>query len=198
LTVRKAEFSKTHSPQPWKNVPVVARADGYGLSLRLMDSENTSVEATTLRLVKDDAPISGRILDLQGKPVVGAKVRVRNIRWPRQGNLTAFVQALKTRKEGGLLPQYNLLHSFAFHHRGWNLDGIFPLAVDEANQQVYDPDSIGRLLGGLFPPVFTDANVRFRIPGIGSERVADLLIEGPGIETNYVYAMTRPCDRIEL
>ena len=49
-----------------------------------------------------------------------------------------------------------------------------------------------------FAPVVTDAADRFRLRGVGRERVADLLIEGPSIETKYVYALTRPGPRIEV
>src|SRR5262249_33935152 len=36
------------------------------------------------------------------------------------------------------------------------------------------------------------------IKGIGKERMAELLIEGPTTEAKYVYAMTRPCPTIEV
>src|SRR5262249_29193939 len=53
-------------------------------------------------------------------------------------------------------------------------------------------------LDNIYAPVRTDIAGRFRIHGIGRERVADLLIEGPAIETNYVFAMTRACETIEV
>lgn len=179
FTVSRAEFDRAHSPEPWKHTPAVALAEGYGLGLPLIPADKMaanqlpSIEAMTIQLAKDDVPITGRVLDLQGKPVAGARVRVRGIQWPIRGDLTAFIQALKTRREGAL-PQNQLLIGFHDPYRGgWDLDS-------------------------LYPPVVTDAQGRFRIQGIGRERVADLLIENPMIETKYVYAMTRPGETITV
>ncbi len=179
FTVSRAEFDRTHSPEPWKHTPAVALAEGYGLGLPLIPADKMaanqlpSIEAMTIQLAKDDVPIAGRVLDLQGKPVAGAKVRVRGIQWPIRGDLTAFIQALKTRREGAL-PQNQLLIGFHDPYRGgWDLDS-------------------------LYPPVVTDAQGRFRIQGIGRERIADLLIENPMIETKYVYAITRPGETITV
>ena len=41
-------------------------------------------EELTLQLARDDVPISGRIIDLQGQPVVGATVTVLEIRLPAE------------------------------------------------------------------------------------------------------------------
>jgi RNA polymerase sigma factor (sigma-70 family) len=60
--------------RPWRHVQVVAAAPGYGpawASLVGLDRGEL-----TLRLVKDDVPVKGRVLDLEGRPVAGAAVRV--------------------------------------------------------------------------------------------------------------------------
>ena len=185
FTVRKAEFAGSPTPdfpEPWKSTPVVARADGYGFGVPLLvgaEGRLPPIEATTIQLVKDNVPITGRIIDLQGKGVPGVTVRVRGIQWPVEGkgwqethDLTPFLRALKTRKVG-YYPQGEFLSGIRNQDRGLDLDDIYP-------------------------PVRTDAAGRFRITGIGRERIADLLIEGPTIETKYVYALTRPCEMIEV
>jgi RNA polymerase sigma factor (sigma-70 family) len=76
-TFRKSEV--TENPlnmweRPWRLAQVVVAAKGYGpdwASLVSLDKDEL-----TLRLIKDDAPIKGRVLDLEGRPVVGAGVRV--------------------------------------------------------------------------------------------------------------------------
>src|SRR5262249_25572062 len=100
---------------PWNHVFVLAMADGYGpafkavgpLTLRTpsgAEQENKGREKLaadmTLQLAKDDVPIQGRFIDLQGKPLAGLTVRMRGLYQPKQGDLTAFADALKTRKEG--------------------------------------------------------------------------------------------------
>ena len=53
---------------------VVALAEGYGPDWAELRFAGKMAELT-LRLAKDDVPIQGRILDLQGKPVADAMVR---------------------------------------------------------------------------------------------------------------------------
>jgi RNA polymerase sigma factor (sigma-70 family) len=63
--------------QPWRLVQVVAAAKGYGpdwASLVSLDKGEL-----TLRLAKDDVPIKGRVLDLEGRPVVGATIQVARV-----------------------------------------------------------------------------------------------------------------------
>src|SRR5262249_4736077 len=61
--------------RPWRLVQVVAAAKGYGpawaASLESLDKGEL-----TLRLVKDDVAVQGRVLDLEGRAVAGAAVRV--------------------------------------------------------------------------------------------------------------------------
>ncbi len=64
-------FSTTQVQQPWKWLEVVASAQGYGPAWGWIDRETNEY---TLRLVEDDVPVRGRVLDLQGRPVPGAKV----------------------------------------------------------------------------------------------------------------------------
>ena len=53
-----------------------------------------------IRLVKDDVPIRGRLIDLQGRPVVGATIQLVGILWHPSGNLDEWLKALKTAKAG--------------------------------------------------------------------------------------------------
>jgi RNA polymerase sigma factor (sigma-70 family) len=79
-TFRKSEV--TESPlnmweRPWRFVQVVAAAKGYGPDWASLDGAGQG--ELTLRLAKDDVAVKGRVLDLEGRPVVGAGVRVARV-----------------------------------------------------------------------------------------------------------------------
>jgi RNA polymerase sigma factor (sigma-70 family) len=170
FTVRRADFARSGSDDVWDAATPMAVAEGLGLGLPRFDTDGGFADReVTLQLVPDDLPLDGRVIDLQGKPITGVSVRVRGIRMPRDDGLKPFLDALQSQKEG-----YNV------HH----------LLVGLQNPH-FDFDTV-------FAPVVTDSAGRFRIRGIGRERVADLLIEGPTIESRYVYALTRPAARIEV
>jgi RNA polymerase sigma factor (sigma-70 family) len=50
---------------------------------------------------------------------------------------------------------------------------------------------------GVIPPTKTNEAGRFRITGVGAERVAELRVEGPTIEHQSIYVLTRPGVNIE-
>jgi RNA polymerase sigma factor (sigma-70 family) len=79
-TFRKSEV--TESPlnmweRPWRLVQVVAAAKGYGPAWASLDGAGQG--ELTLRLARDDVAVKGRVLDLEGRPVVGAGVRVARV-----------------------------------------------------------------------------------------------------------------------
>jgi RNA polymerase sigma factor (sigma-70 family) len=72
---------------------VVAGADGYGCAFAKLPPGTAG--AVTLRLVKDDVPIRGRLLDLQGKPIAGATVRVDDmVYFANKDDLTPWLKAV--------------------------------------------------------------------------------------------------------
>jgi RNA polymerase sigma factor (sigma-70 family) len=174
FTVPKSAFDTSYSAEPWKLLPTLAVAEGFGIGMPDYSADRPpSIEDMMIRLIKDDVPLRGGVLDLQGKPIAGARVQVRGFRYPLKGDLTPFIEALKSQRPGFRPENNQLVVGFTNPYNG------------------------GMDLDALFPPAVTDAAGRFQIKGIGLERVADLLIEGPGIETRYVYALTRPGNIIE-
>jgi hypothetical protein len=151
----------------WDSIYLCATAEGHGPALAPVGNPNAAGERT-LRLVKDDVPIQGRVFDLQGKPVSGASVRVIGLRLPKKGDLTTFAEALKTSKDGE------------------------PVEIDHLTH--LDSPAIAR----LFPVVSTDADGRFQLKGIGRERIAIVEISGPTIESRQARLLTRPSNRIRL
>jgi len=92
FTVTKAEMYATVDDDIEQIGPafqVVAAAKGYGPGWAWLERAGKDM---TLRLVRDDVPLRGQVLDLQGKPVAGAAVRLEHLlsgtdyltvnRWP--------------------------------------------------------------------------------------------------------------------
>ncbi len=172
--VARADFERSSNKAPWDESVVVAVANGYGMGLPDVAPRKARPRTDlTLRLVADDTPLNGRLLDLEGKPVAGATVRVHGLHAPVKGDLTAFVNTVKDKQE------------------------IYP-AVNRGGMVGLQGGWMGRDLGTLFPTVRTDADGRFEIKGVGRERVAELRFEAPAIATADVFALTRPHETLRL
>jgi RNA polymerase sigma factor (sigma-70 family) len=156
-----------YSGNRWDHVFLCAMAEGHGPALHALRKPE-SLRELTLHLVKDDLPIRGRVLDLQGKPVAGVAVRVISLCLPTKGDLAAFVAGLKASKDG-----YPVENKFLTH---------------------LDNPAIAR----LFAAASTDEAGRFQMKGIGRERIVIVEISGPTIESRQARLMTRPGERIQL
>ncbi|WP_422931731.1 hypothetical protein [Singulisphaera sp. PoT] len=72
-------FDKSRQDNPWAYASVVATADGFGPVW--MSAATPSLpgvqpaDRLTLRLARDDIAIEGRILNSEGRPVVGSKAQ---------------------------------------------------------------------------------------------------------------------------
>jgi hypothetical protein len=155
---------------------ILAAAAGYGMAVAPLDRPEAAANLT-LRLVKDDVPIRGRILNLEGKPIAGVRVRINDLEplnqgqlyVPKNGDLTDWLAALKASKKD-------------------------PWRIEEDHLvELASPD-----FHLLIPAVTTEADGRFELRGIGRERVVHLRIEGPTIATQIVNVMTRPGEKIRL
>jgi hypothetical protein len=129
---------------------VVAVAKGYAPDWTAIKTRPAG--EITLRLVKDEATFDGRILDLQGKAVAGAKVNVLRLETTSEDDLAPFLKSWKAQRNSYL-------------------------ALSLLTKVLYDPT-----LAGLPRTVTTDADGRFQIPGAGKERIVEVSIEAPRIE----------------
>ncbi len=159
IVLPRADVAEPGTSRPWMMLTVLATADGFGpdwLELsRPPDGE------LTLRLVADDVPIAGRILDLQGRPVVGARVTLGRIVDEGTRGIDPYLKLVRED------PFRASNHHFAKYY--WTASS---------------------LPGGV-RSVFTDAEGRFRLTGIGRERIVDLSVEGPAIQSAALTVMTR-------
>jgi RNA polymerase sigma factor (sigma-70 family) len=161
FTVPKAKYGRYVAA-------VVAVAPGYGPGWVevLPDAAKDKLE---LRLVKDDMPLDGHIVDLQGRPVRGATVRMLHLLGAPKEDLGPWAKAVREKREGS--------------HR--------------LERQYLPRQLMSQEIPGLPKKATTDADGRFRLTGIGRERMAVLQIEGPTIATRQVRALTRPGATIE-
>ena len=180
------------------NCRLVAMADGYGPDWRPALNFDESGELhqhlvhahpeaadffgeksqPLLRLVKNDVPLQGRIVDTAGRPVAGTKIGVTGIMRTNSGDLSGWLAALE-KKNGD---EVHARVEYTSHVR-----------VEGTNYYMYNSLHV--------EPVATfhatsDAAGGFRISGIGRERFVDLSIEGPRIEPAiHVYAPLGPARR---
>ncbi len=112
----------------------------------------------TLQLVDDPVPITGKLIDLEGKPIPGATVRVLQISAAPGDDLGPWLEAVKTKKA---------------------------LALDL--EQKYLPN--GTI--ALSPTVTTDLNGRFRLTGMGGDRLVRVQIDAPTITSQQFCILSR-------
>jgi RNA polymerase sigma factor (sigma-70 family) len=148
---------------------IVAVAPGYGPAWVEVQPK-AAKDKLELRLVKDDVPVNGRVVDLQGRPVPSVTVRVLELLASAKEDLGPWVAAARAKKEGS----YDL-------------------------ERQYLPRQLrSQEIPALPKAATTDADGRFRLTGIGRERMATLQIEGPTIATRQVRALTRVGETIEV
>jgi RNA polymerase sigma factor (sigma-70 family) len=156
------KFSATvvlKSPGAW----MFARVPGFGSNF-LMPAGNTPADVT-FALVKD-APIRGRVVTTEGKPVAGVAVNVIHIRGTEEKSLDKFLAGwLKRDPYDQHLAVRGTVH--------W---GEGPRDL---------PD--GRHVYGMT----TGPDGAFEITNVGSERIVTLSVRGPGIAYSQPLVVTR-------
>ncbi|QDU49529.1 M56 family metallopeptidase [Gimesia panareensis] len=120
----------------------------------------------TFRLFPDDSPLTGRIVDSDGQPVVGATVKVTYIVPGGKARMDEWEAAMT----GGESDYY----------RARSLLGLmtFGSEISELN-----PEPLSTAV--------TDVQGRFQISGFGRDRLVQLLVSGPSIATDKIFARTR-------
>ena len=93
FTVPKADFDAVVGHGPWDTVTILAVADGLGPDW--VELRSPAEEELALRLVDDSVPISGRILDLQGKPVVGATIERGEIKAENIDGIDSYLKLIR-------------------------------------------------------------------------------------------------------
>ena len=134
-----------------------------------MPSFETLGDDNAIRLVPDDLPIEGRVVTLDGQPVAGANISLKEL-W---------------RNESESLAQ-------------WEKAALSPKADYYSLRSAVSKLSNGPQLPSLIPTATTDANGTFVVRGIGRQRVVELIVSGPDIEATIVKARTGDGDTVTV
>jgi len=151
------------------NESVAAVADGYGPDWGELAGLEKSGMLPALRLVKDDIPITGRVLDLENQPIRNATVRIVRVRKMPGEDLTPWIKDLQA---AGRKSIFDLGRSRVL------------LTYERVMKPVWGVLGVPR-------SVKSGADGRFRLRGFGRERVVELVIAGPAVEQRPVTVMTR-------
>lgn len=143
---------------------LAAMAEGLGLDwIHLRPTESS--HNLTLRLPADE-PIRGKVVDLEGKPVAGAEVRIVELSTTESGTLDEFLKQWAADSEKSPTGS------------AFNLIG---------EKWFWEPETIQQLFIAK-----TGRDGTFRISGIGRDRGLMLGVRGPKIADHYVRVLTRP------
>jgi beta-lactamase regulating signal transducer with metallopeptidase domain len=148
---------------------VVAVKPGFGLAWIKVDDLNRTANLT-LKLVADDRPIDGRIFNLEGRPVVGATVRVASVSTFANDDPQPYVELLKSDAivRSGQSGREMKMRAANFR---------FQSELSEIPQA---------------PSARTDEQGHFRLTGIGRHRCANLTIAGRSIADTRLQVLTDP------
>ena len=186
FSVPQSDYEGTRG-QVWRYMKLVAFKPGFGVALKraiafessgkrriknpalAMSMLTTLTMDNVLRLVPDDQAIEGKIVTLDAQPVEGASVTVREIWRNSSESLTAWEKAAQSPKAD----YYSL-------------------------RQTVSEISNGPMIPSIIPGVTTDKNGRFSLRGIGRNRIVELLVSGPNIETVILKARTRDGETVKV
>jgi len=152
ITVRRTDLEQ--------QAVLVVTAKGFGPDWADLTNSIPKDREISLRLARDDVPINGRLLNLEGRGIAGAEIRVRRMEKRQDdGDLAAFIATKRQWARGNYV-------------RGRAMKNLGTEALSMVTSATTDPDG------------------RFRLTDFGRERVVHLLIRGEAIETAYVEVLT--------
>ena len=157
FAVPEAEFGDQYTV-------VAATAPNYGAGWVQVSAYGQG-DDLTIRLVEDDVPITGQIIDLEGKPIPGVTLRLMQINAASGEDLGPWLEAANAKKG----PRFELEHRYLKR---------FTIAVPLQ--------------------VTTDSAGRFRLTGIGRDRLVTAQLDGPTITSEHLHMLTRTGKMIEV
>jgi RNA polymerase sigma factor (sigma-70 family) len=144
---------------------VAALAANHGIGWLEVPADGKK-DDLTLRLANDNVPITGQIVDLEGKPVPRTTFHVLGINAATGEDLGPWLEAAGGKNDG--------------------------------NKAFEDLRLNGINVTNLNLRVTTDAEGRFRLTGIGRDRLVSAQLDGPTIASQYLHLRTRPGMTMEI
>ncbi len=160
----KASSDSTWTDDPaWHEAEIAAVAPGFGPAWIKAGTVASGGEAT-LRVVRDDVPVRGRLLNSQGRPAAGVVVRIERIGVAPRGTNPDTLLASGEVDRNMVAQTWSRMNPTWYDNPSW---------LDQQGTWT------------------TDAEGRFEIRGIGCDRIVHLKFESPALEHAVLYAMAR-------
>ena len=200
----------------WSDAGLVAVKDGYGFAFapatyfettgradrelnewqREQVGKQPGKNSDVLTLVRDDVPIRGRILNAEGQPVESATVEAFDFWEGKDGALDAWEAATQEKEADSFSAMRQLRQILRGHWMTFNWVG--GTGSTTARRDVNQGNLFTGTRAPVVPVVHTDANGWFTLKGIGRDRIAEILISAPGIETTQQLVRSRAGDVVKL
>jgi RNA polymerase sigma factor (sigma-70 family) len=136
LTLAPGDARRLADDASWMPTAVVAMAEGYGPAVSLHAASESAADLT-LQLAKDDVPVRGRILDLEGKPIASVTICVEGLSVPTKGDLTPWLKALEANKKDGYAVEHEHLGRLGL------AQGLYPAVVTDSKGR-FEIKGVGR------------------------------------------------------
>jgi RNA polymerase sigma factor (sigma-70 family) len=161
-------FTVAKANHPTLGAVVTAAAVGHVAGWVEVQGDARRYELT-IQLPADDVPITGEIVDLEGKPVAGASLSVLEVRAAPGDNLGPWLEAVAAKIKGRKGQSFEL-------------------------ERQYLP----RSTSAVSAKVTTDGAGRFRLTGIGRNRLVRAQLTGPALATQQLRILARPGKAFEV
>jgi hypothetical protein len=177
------DLDRKWQPEDHSTINVTAAVPGYGvaMSYSFNPTRNRPLE---LRLVEDE-PVRGRVLDLQGRPVAGARLDVRRMCCSTPRLVDRWLAAL---------PPHPV---FAGYGSIKDDEAPFMYGVSSSRTPHF-PGDIAGPSPQVIPTTLTDADGHFEIHGLGRDRLIFFKLSGPAIAATELRVLTRPIKAIRF
>jgi RNA polymerase sigma factor (sigma-70 family) len=159
----KTDRTRTHGGG---RVHLAATKDGFGLAL---PAERFDARDLVLKLARDDVPIKGRVLDLQGKPVAGVTVTPLQVWATPDDNLDDWLKSIRAEDDAPRQVTGN-----RFRRKADPAPGLAPVKTDAQGRFTFAGVGRERLL-----------QVRVSAPTIATAEVELVTRDMPAVRVQY-------------